>query len=294
MNCPQCQTVNGSDAAFCGNCGARLAAAGAPAGTGGYTSATGTPLGYHPAGAPTGQNAAGGYSAPAGYSEPGGYNNAPPSYGPAGGQVPSGGYPQGQYQPPGQYQPAGQYQPPGQYQQGGYPQRPSGQAATPANFDINRLTTVDRIVAVATLVTMISIWLPWYAISFGPDAFGDAGGTATASGTAGHGWLWIEFIVALALLVYLGARAAWERLPFSMPIAHAPLLLIGTGLQLLLILIAFADIPYAGEGVGWGWAAFIGLLAALAAAGPVVYPAVKSYLDSRKPAAGPGAGPGAY
>ena len=54
----------------------------------------------------------------------------------------------------------------------------------------------------------------------------------------------------------------------SLPIAHEPLLIIRTGLQLLLILIAFADIPYGNLGMGWGWAAFIGLLAAIAAAAP--------------------------
>ena len=40
-------------------------------------------------------------------------------------------------------------------------------------------------------------------------------------------------------------------------------------------------------GVGWDWGAFIALLAALAAAGPVVVPAVRAFLDSRKAAGGP-------
>jgi hypothetical protein len=34
--------------------------------------------------------------------------------------------------------------------------------------------------------------------------------------------------------------------------------------------------------VGWGFGAFLGLIAALAAAGPVLVPAVRSYLDSRR------------
>lgn len=201
MNCPQCHTVNGPGAAFCGNCGARLAAAGSP---------------------------------------------------------------------------------------GPHPYRSSSSGLPPVNVDLNRLATVDKVVAVATLITMISIWLPWYAVSWGGDGYG-LGGSVSFSGTWGHGWLWIEFIVALALLAYLAARAAWATLPVSIPVAHAPLLVAGTALQLLLILIAFADIPYGGQGMGWDWAAFIGLFAALAAAGPVLYPAVRSYLDSRKPA-GPGAG----
>jgi hypothetical protein len=46
---------------------------------------------------------------------------------------------------------------------------------------------VDRIVAGASLVAMISIWLPWYSVS------GDFGGSF--SGTTGHGWLWLELVV---------------------------------------------------------------------------------------------------
>jgi hypothetical protein len=97
--------------------------------------------------------------------------------------------------------------------------------------------------------------------------------------------MWLEFIVGLILVVYLLARIAWDRMPFSLPVAHAPLLIVGTALQLLIVLIAFFDLPsddgYAGVSIGWAWGAFIGLLAALAAAGPVVVPAVRSYLDSR-------------
>ena len=255
MNCPQCQTANGSGSAFCGNCGAQMTVAQA-AGSAGYPppQGSGAPLGYAASGAPTG------YDAPQGYNAAGGYDPEATQQ--------SAGYPQGQYQPP-----------------AGGPQAPRPSSLPPVNFDHNRLTKVDKIVAGGTFITMISIWLPWFSISWGSSTFQDAG-SASISGTTGHGWLWLEFIVALALLAYLAARAAWDRLPFTMPIAHAPLLIAGTALQLLLVLIAFIDIPYGSDGVGWAWGAFIALLAALAAAGPVVVPAVRSYLDSRKAAGG--------
>jgi hypothetical protein len=253
MNCPQCQTANGPGSAFCGNCGARM------------TVAETAPAGYPP---PQGAGASLGYGAS---SAPPGYD-APRSYNAAGGDT-SGpqqpGYPQGQYQPP-----------------GGGPRAPRSSSLPPVNFDHTRLTRVDKIVAGGTFITMISIWLPWYSISWGSSTLQDAG-SASISGTTGHGWLWLEFLVALALLAYLAARAAWDRLPFTMPVAHAPLLIAATSLQLLLVLIAFIDIPYGSDGVGWDWGAFIALLAALTAAGPVVVPAVRSYLDSRKAAGGP-------
>src|SRR6185437_16384522 len=130
MNCPQCQTVNGPDAGFCGNCGTRLA----PAGAGAQMSAPAAPAGYGAQGSPAGYGAAPGYGNPAGYGNqagyggpasndaPPGYAPPPPGYGPPGGQAPNG-YPQGQYQPG---------------QSGPYTQRSSG--LPPVNFDLNRLT----------------------------------------------------------------------------------------------------------------------------------------------------------
>ncbi len=271
MNCPQCGAVNEVGSAFCGSCGTKLAPATTPLasnapsgyesaggyGNVGYPSASAQPaqqqVGYPPAQDPQYQP---GYQQPS-YQQPGQ---------PAQGQYPQTGYPQGG-------QPAqGQYQPPPAASQYSRPAVPA------ASFDINRLTGTDKIVAVASLIALISIWLPWYSISFY--------GTYTLSGTSGHGWLWLEFVVALLLIVYLVARAAWERLPVALPVAHAPLLIIGTGLQFLFIILAFALVPYGNEGVGWAWGAFVGLIAAIVAGGPVIYPAVKSYLDSRSAGGG--------
>ena len=64
MNCPQCQTPNAPDAAFCGSCGTRLAGPGTPL----AQSASGAP-------APGGYEAPPSYGAPAGYPPPG---QAPP------------------------------------------------------------------------------------------------------------------------------------------------------------------------------------------------------------------------
>jgi hypothetical protein len=250
MNCPQCQTANGPDSAFCGNCGAQMTVAQAAA-PGGYApQGAGTPLGYGASSAPTG------YDVPAGYNASGGYNNPGTPQQPAG-------YPQGQYQPPAA---------------GGYKPGSTGVSVPSVSFDLNRATTVDKVVAVATFVALISIWMPWFTVS----ALGYSG---SASGTTVHGWLWLEFLLALVLIAYLVARVAWDKLPFNLPVAHAPLLIVGTAIQLLLILIAFIDVPSSGVAsvsVGWGFGAFLGLLAALVAGGPVLVPAVRSYLESRK------------
>ena len=204
-------------------------------------------------------------AAPAG---PGGYN-APPTYGGPTGYPPAGGQPPFQPGQPGQYQPG---------TQGGFTQRSS---LPPANFDLSRLSTADKIVAGATLVTMISLWMPWFTESI--RGLGVAG---SVSGTADHGWLWLEFLLALALIAYLVARAAWQQLPFSLPFSHETLLIAATGLQFLLILIGFLAMPSGNidVSVGWDFGAFLALIASIVAAGPVIYPAVKSYLDNRNAA----------
>ena len=61
---------------------------------------------------------------------------------------------------------------------------------------------------------MISLWLPWFSAKYS-----ELGVTSTGSvsGTGYHGWLWLEFILALVLIAYLAARAAWDTLPVRVP-----------------------------------------------------------------------------
>jgi hypothetical protein len=84
------------------------------------------------------------------------------------------------------------------------------------------------------------------------------------------------------------ARAAWDQLPFSLPVAHTTLLIAATGLQFLLILLGFVLRPSAVDvSIGYGFGAILGLIASLVAAGPVIYPAVRSYRESRNTTGGP-------
>jgi hypothetical protein len=194
------------------------------------------------------------------------------------GQYPSAGSPA--YSPP-----AGPaYPPPGGP---AYPQSAGG--VPPVSLDLSRLSTVDKVVAGATLITMISIWLPWFTGSVSVLGVTDS---ASVSGTGYHGWLWLEFFVSLLLLAYLTARALWATLPFSLPVTHERLLLAGTGLQFLLILIGFFDWPSSttSDGitvtVSLSVGAFLGLIFSIVAAAPVVVPAVRTYLERRNAAGG--------
>lgn len=162
----------------------------------------------------------------------------------------------------------------------GAPGMPGPHGGGPAQYgpagtfrlDLRRLNRVDQAVGIASLIVLISLFLPWFGISALGDSF-------SVNGTTAHGYLDIVLIVALLLIGYLVLRSGWDEFPFSMPIAHAPLLLVGTGLQLILVLIGFASKPI--PGLSWEFGAYLALLAAVAAAAPVVIPAVQSWQQNR-------------
>lgn len=136
------------------------------------------------------------------------------------------------------------------------------------NFDAKRWSLSDRIAGGATLITMIALFLPWFDAS-ASDGFGNTY-SASASGTTAHGWLWFVFIIGLVTLAYLGVTAGFQRIPFSLPVKHERLLLATTGLDLLLVVIAFLLKPSNGGltsvSIGWDFGAFVALIAAIAAA----------------------------
>jgi hypothetical protein len=278
MNCAQCQQANGPEATYCGNCGASLAPAAAtrvvPAASAAVPPPPPAPSGYA---GPTGYPGPSGYAGPSGYEAPSGYQGPSGNAGPSGYAGPGNAGPAGNGGPSGYGGPQGQYQP----GQAG-PIRGGASALPPVKWDLTRLTKIDKIVAGATLVTMISLWLPWYTAKYSELGVTSSG---SVSGTSYHGWLWLEFILALALIGYIAARAAWDTLPVRLPVPHETVLIAATGLQFLLILIAFIAVPsthgLANYSVGWGFGAFLALIASLVAAGPVIYPAVKPYLNRR-------------
>ena len=145
----------------------------------------------------------------------------------------------------------------------GPPSQGQGQrASSPAyRLDLQRLATLDRAIGGATLVVFISVFLPWFGL------FGYA-----TSGISLHGYLVIALLAALALLGYLALRAGWEPTKLRLPIAHAPLLLIATGVQLLIVLIAFLQ----SDGLGHEFGAYLGLLAALLAFAVIAVPMIRS------------------
>ena len=142
-------------------------------------------------------------------------------------------------------------------------------AAPPREFrlDLRRLSRSDQAVGGASLVVLISLFLPWFG-------FSALGASLSISGTTAHGYLVLAVITALLIAGYLLLRSGWGEFPFPLPVAHESLVLAGTGVQFLLVLAGFLDVPLAG--LGWEIGAYLALAAAALAMLPAVLPALRS------------------
>jgi hypothetical protein len=121
---------------------------------------------------------------------------------------------------------------------------------------------------VATLVLLISLFLPWFSA-------GVLGLNFSESGLAAHGYLYLVLLVSIAMLIYLGARAGWEKLPFRTSIAHSPAMLVASVFNLAIVSISFFLKP-GGAGIAWSFGAFLAMIASVAAAAPLAVPAIQS------------------
>jgi hypothetical protein len=154
------------------------------------------------------------------------------------------------------------------------------------SLDVQRWTLNDRIAGGATLIVLISLFLPWFSVNLGGlSVLGVTGGVISESGTDAHGWLWIVFVVGLLLLLYLLVAVGFQALEVSLRLQHERLLLAATGLNLLLVLIGFALMPgndgIAAVKIGWDFGAVLALIAAVAAVVPLARTAYREMNSAR-------------
>ena len=133
-------------------------------------------------------------------------------------------------------------------------------------LELSRLTNSDRITGIASLVLFVSLFLPWYGVNL-------LGISAEADGLTVHGYLYIVLLMCVAIIAYLVMWAGFEELPVRLPLSHQQRLLVASGLNTVLVLLAFLTKP---DGTGWRFGAFAGLLAALIAMAPLVIRAVQA------------------
>jgi hypothetical protein len=146
---------------------------------------------------------------------------------------------------------------------------PGPREAGPATFafDARRWTFADRVTGGATLVLLVSLFLPW---------FGTNGGLFDVSVDGmWHGYMVIALILAVAIVAYQVLRAGFGPAAPGLSATAAGQLLAGAaGLNLLLAVVSFATRP---AGTTWQYGAYLGLVAAVVA---VALP-VRSVLAAR-------------
>ena len=152
----------------------------------------------------------------------------------------------------------------------------SGPAAQGFSFDPARLSQADRITGAATVVLLISLFLPWFTASAG------SFGSGSASGMTAHSYLWAVFVLCVAIIVFLALGAGFAEMPVHLPAPRETILLVATVLNLLIVLLAFFVRPN-GFGVvtiSWTFGSFIALVAAIVACVPLATPMLREQSGS--------------
>jgi hypothetical protein len=129
---------------------------------------------------------------------------------------------------------------------------------------VNQVNQRDRVIGVATLVLLVSFWLPWYSI-----------GPLSEKGIHAHGWLFFAVVNSIVLILYVlivafdvGDLADQGRL------SKEQLLALLTGINLALVVLGFLLKP---TPLNWSWGAFVAVAAAIAAFLPFGVPLVQAH-----------------
>jgi hypothetical protein len=147
---------------------------------------------------------------------------------------------------------------------GRYPAQPRP-SRHPFKLDASRWTQSDRIVAGASAVLLISLFLPWFGASF-------LGTTVTFDGLISHGYFYAVLIICLAILSYLVLRMSALRPALPRAGTHDRLLLAVTGANFVIVLIGFISTPggaFIGPLLSREYGAFAGGIAAFVAVLPL-------------------------
>jgi hypothetical protein len=129
---------------------------------------------------------------------------------------------------------------------------------------LHALSPGERVMGPATLVLLVSFWLPWYSL-----------GPFTADGIGAHSWLFIAVLDSIVLVLYVlitafgvGDLAEMGRMQ------KEQLLTLLTGANLVLVVVlGFLLKP---AGFSWTWGAYLALAAAIVAFVPFGVPFIQS------------------
>src|SRR5260370_19847201 len=147
-----------------------------------------------------------------------------------------------------------------------------------------RWSQTDMIIAIAALVLVVSLFVPWFKATVRIRGSAVSGfliePRGTASGIAVHGYLWLVFGLAVLQLVVLITRCAPRRSALALP-SYRELLVVTSGISGLAVLVAFVTKPstwYGGKVLGdgfyivvdWSYGGVVALAAAIVSLGTAI------------------------
>jgi hypothetical protein len=145
--------------------------------------------------------------------------------------------------------------------------KPKPKKAGKVRRRLDVLSRRELIFGPASLVLLISFWLPWYS-------FSQFSISVSYSGLSRHGWLFIAVLDTIVLVLYVlitmfgaGDLADQGRL------SKEQLLTALTGVNLVLVVLAFLLKP---SGFSWAYGGFLALAAAIVAFLPFGVPLVQA------------------
>jgi hypothetical protein len=142
-------------------------------------------------------------------------------------------------------------------------QKPKPKRFAKSRQRVDELGRRELIMGPASLVLLVSFWLPWY--SFGP---------FSADGVGAHSWLFIAALDAIVLVLYFLITAfGVGDLAVPGAMSKDQLLAILTGVNLVLVVLAFLLKP---SGFSWAYGAFLALAAAVVAFLPFGVPVIRA------------------
>jgi hypothetical protein len=129
-----------------------------------------------------------------------------------------------------------------------------------AAFDWKKLSTADRVIAIAGLIGLIALFLPWYG-------FSSTYGSASVSGF-GSGYGWLGGLLVVAGAAYLVLLRSGTNMPKT-SIGPAVIVLGASAIGTVIVALRWLTLPrgsFAGAGSGFSYGARIGIYIALVAA----------------------------
>lgn len=143
---------------------------------------------------------------------------------------------------------------------------------------MNALSTGDKVIGAGLLVSLISLFLPWYSVSYSLGSFGS--GTGSVNGFQGVGWIYL--LVLLASAVYWAIKVFTpeaEAFKQVSALGKAPdgsggighwMLFLGAGIIMLLFaaidVLTYPSTSGPGYSAGPAWGFFVALIGAIAIA----------------------------